>query len=209
MDNNKCKLTLNFVADALKPFEMELGKDLIFRKWNESNDICAMVAITELKGVEKAYTLDICFFSTFICKCFQLPIPDFPTIVSGHAVSFRLDRLLGRKLTSGWAVRNDQQVLEVGMLFRDALALYFPRLFNKFMDINGWISHFREELCVRNRGKGLLWSLLGYSLLSRSTTTYDEINEVIEGHESEVGDNKLAVHLERQRVMVRNRFGRS
>jgi hypothetical protein len=200
-------LTRKFIADELSPYGIQLYPDLVFRTWSHGDDICAIVAVRTLhaRSKQQRYTVDICFLSRFINRCFGVPVPELPMPSRGPNIFFRIDELVGRKLGEGWAISDAMQLSTVGEMFRQTFRSRFGDLFQRFMTIDGWIEHFRRQLASITAGRGLAWTLLGYSLLARDSSL-EELEQVLEMHSDESSGNRLDIHLERQRAMVKERF---
>jgi hypothetical protein len=96
------------------------------------------------------------------------------------------------------------------MFFAELTTRYGP-MHDQFMEMSGWVDHFRRQLEGRTTVRADLSTKLGYSLLAREQTTFEEIKAVLEEHSR--GDpawrpgNRNDLHLERQKKMVRERYG--
>jgi hypothetical protein len=203
------ELLHRFITPAVQPFGLQLDADMALRKWTVGHDLCCIVAVGRDKD---RYSAQIGFFSTFLSRCFELPDKEFPSLAECNTcgIRFTIGDLLGMKLQMGWTITEEAQLKEVGPLFQTALTARFPHLFEKYMAMNGWINHFQDKLKTDTGGRGRSWTMLGYCLLGRTNTTFEEIQQVIEAHSHEQlkSVNRLDMHLERQRVMVYERFGR-
>jgi hypothetical protein len=204
-------LSTDFVGPAVTPLGMVMRRDLVFEKWSGKRDFCATLKLVELRGAEPHYTVDIGFSSTFINGCYGLSPERQPVPEAGTSIFFRLDEFFGRRLQTGWPVTNKLEAQEFGAMFRDKLVEKMPALLEKYLRIDGWIDHLRERLETLRAGRGHAWSMLGYALLSRENCSVEEICQVIEGHALEDStrklQNRIDLHLARQRTMVLTRFG--
>lgn len=205
-------LSDKYLASVLESFGLELGPDLVFRKWNAEHNLCATVEVRQLSG--KRYTVELGFFSPFICRCFELRIPELPRPwhCTAAGIFYRIDEFLGRKLCNGWEIDSLEKANHVGRLFQEALISRLGELFQRFMEIEGWIGHFRSCLDKQTAGRGYPWSMLGYALLSSDNTTLQEIETVIDAHARDDSarrlQNRIDIHIERQGEMVRKRYGK-
>lgn len=200
-----------FITPVIQRFGMELNADSCFRKWTAKRDLCC---ILHANSENHHYSVTFGFFSPFILKCFGIPERELPTLSMCNlcGILIHVGDASGAKLQMGSTITNEVELAEVGPTLQTELDRHFSSAFNRYMNMNGWIDHFRQMLEKITTSRGLPWSMLGYSLLAREVTTFDEIQEVIKAHSREEPSNKtlnrLEMHLNTQRQIVYERFGK-
>jgi hypothetical protein len=127
-------------------------------------------------------------------------------------ILFRIGDFLGIRLQTGWPIIDKADLAWVGSLFQTTLAPKLGDLLTAYLTFDGWASFFRDRLSRASHGRGRVLSMLGYSLLARSNTSFEEIRDVILEH-SRLGavgrlPERLDVQLERQQLLVEARFGK-
>ncbi|RMG13722.1 MAG: hypothetical protein D6731_11675 [Planctomycetota bacterium] len=208
-------LTSDYLAPSLNSHGLELESDGVLRAWGEGRKVCAVVSLFRYAGdYPPRVTVEFGFYSSFIREQFGLAPVTPPTAASanGAGLYYRLENLLGMKVGAGWVVADVGDVRRVGTFLQETVPPRFAALWPRLSTHAGWAREQRNLLASLPARRGYHWALLGYSLLACSETTFEEMREVILAHEAEKASrktqNRLDVHIERQRRLVEQRFGR-
>lgn len=204
------ELSKTFIGPTLLQLEFRRDIDGSFRKWSQESNICCVIA---LDCHAEHYALNVGFCSPTIANWFGLKIDKEVTIAQCNTCGILLgsEMLDSSKVHHGWLIGNPRELAEIGKLFRSWLESNLPEWLQSYMTFDGWSNHFREKLKNQIAGRGLLWSMLGYSLLASADCTVDSIQQVLRSHFAEDPSRKLqnrnSRHLEIQRELVLERFG--
>ena len=202
------QLNSEYIGPALTELRFTGDQDQCFRKWaSDESSVCIIIGIYQYKHPVNAYTIELGFFSQFIHKQFGLPFTKKPTVPDCRAggISYRLESLLGLKMTVGWIVENESDVDEVGPFFKKTVERNFIPLTAELSTLLGWEKHFLQFLDdpKLTGGRGFNWSMYTYAILGQDPPDLVKAERAIVSHENEPEKKRLKVHLDRQRELIR------
>jgi hypothetical protein len=109
----------------------------------------------------------------------------------------------------GWPVSSIEEHARFQKLLENQFLPKLVPLLKELLTWDGWVRHFQEEVRRFPCGRGRVWALLGYSLLSSPDRTASEIEAVIEEHARQDGSKKVGNRVDsdiaRQRELLRGR----
>ncbi len=209
------KSLIGFLEPILAPEGFLLDEDSIYRKWSSDRTICCAVGLKRLDG-GKFGTLEISFVAPQVLNWVCIPQigRPLPYHGNGFGIYFRLEEMgIQEALVfppGGWRISTaaDRSFFKV-MVSRELPARLKPHLVH-LMTWDGWISFFREVAKKHPCGRGLAWSMLGYSMLMSSSRSIEEIQSAIDEHASQDASekigNRLDIHIARQRGILNERI---
>lgn len=192
-----------------------LEEDNICRLWNHERTICCALGLKRLNGGKFA-TLEIGFVSPQILQWIGIPhsARPLPYYGNGFGIYFRLEEMGIRDgyifPPGGWRISKAADKSFFGELISHFLPSRLKSQLVQFMRWDGWVGYFREQIDKSRNGRGLAWSMLGYSMLMNPNATIKEIQLLIDEHSlqdaSEKIGNRIDIHINRQKKILNERM---
>jgi len=199
------------LTQVMAPHEFSRGKDDVLRRWNLAEDICCAVAVKLFEGGEFVNT-EVGFISPKILEWFGLPSTNrpLPYYGNGPGIYFRLEDFGIREgftfPPGGWLISNGEEANWFGSTLMENLAPKFGPLLIDLLNWQGWVRHFREETVKFPCGRGIAWTMLGYSMLATPGVAAEAIQAVIDEHARQDGStkvgNRIDIHIMKQRELL-------
>ena len=185
------------IAPTMKGLGLVSAADGVFRIWGARREVCGAVAVFPYSR-QGHYTIEIGLVAPLVREAFGLSVPKRPrpSSANGSGMYYRLERLLGQKMETGYMASSREDVAALAAFFCEKVVEVFPTLWGRLGTLAGWAAHYQDALDRNVAGREYLWKMLGLSIVGSAAGEESEFLRALGVANDEGVSQDLLLRLE-------------